>query len=413
MSVAFIAIGDEVLRGETHEANGAALANRLQSRGTSLCEIRVVSDTSADIARAVGELCGRAKLVITSGGLGPTDDDGTRQAIATAANAPLYEDPELANGIRTRYERLGRQWIALNLRQAQIPTGARPLTNRFGTAPGFTLALKGARVAVLPGPPRECKGMLDDHLDDLLNEAQIASHPIVEHCLRVFGITESELQDRLNRLAGYNDVRIRSLPSFPEIRLQIRCAPDRADTAAHDFAEAASKHLGWRVFAHDRSSTFAQVVVDELRAHELTLSVAESCTGGLIGHMLTDVPGVSAVLLADFVTYANQTKRDLLGVQETTLEANGAVSEAVVRAMAEGAKQRTGADYAVATSGIAGPSGGSNEKPVGTVWFAVAGPAGTVAHHRFFPGLDRHRFKRFAAWAALALVRRTVLQTAA
>ncbi len=412
MTVAFVAIGDEVLRGETRETNGAALAQRLHERGLTLQQVRIVSDQAEQVGDALHHLTQSASLIITTGGLGPTDDDGTRQAVADLTGRPLREDSALAATIRARYERRGRSWVALNLRQALLPDGAVALPNQHGTAPGFAVQLNDAWIACLPGPPREVAGMLDDHLDDLLGRTAIVTQPVQEHCLRIFGITESQLQQQLCDTAGYDRVRIRSLPSFPELRLHVRPATGYTDGDAAMFAQTVATELDWRVFARRRQTSFAQVVVDELRDRDFTLAVAESCTGGLIGDMLTNVPGVSAVLLADFVTYANAAKRDVLGVAEQSLHDHGAVSEQVVRAMAEGAKRNTGADFAIATSGIAGPAGGSAEKPVGTVWFGVSGPAGTTAHSRLFAGLQRSRFKRLAAWSTLALLRRAVIQAA-
>ncbi len=406
MAIAFVAIGDEVLRGETREANGHALAEVLAGRGVPLCEMRVIADDHDTVMATMSDLASRVALVITSGGLGPTDDDGTRKAMADVAGTELQIDDALENGIRARYERLGRRFVEINLRQAEIPAGSVALANRYGTAPGFAIQAGASHVAAFPGPPREFAGMLADHLDTLLDLAGIVAAPVDERCVRVFGITESALQTRMRELPGYDAVAVRSLPSFPEIRLEVR--PLRADRAdrADLFVQHLVEALSWRIFAADKRTTYAQALVALLQDRDATLAIAESCTGGLLGHLLTDVPGVSATLLGDFVTYANSAKQGVLGVDETTLIEHGAVSEQTAREMAEGARRVTGADYAVATTGIAGPSGGSDDKPVGTVCFAVSGPGGTTAHTRLFPGLDRSRFKRLAAWSAMALLRR-------
>ena len=411
MAIRFVAIGDEVLRGETREGNGAQLAQRLAQRGASLAEIRVISDEADEVAATLRALAPSSQLIVTSGGLGPTDDDGTRAALAALTGQPLQRVKTLADGIRARYARMGRAWIELNLKQAEIPTGATPLPNAHGTAPGFCCEVHGALIACLPGVPREVTGMLDDHLDTLLQRASVATSPVIEHCLRIFGVTESGLQKQLRDLPGYEDVLIRSLPSFPEIRLEIRSAPGIDNERAIAFTEQTREALGWRVFADDHAQTYAGALVQLLQSRGQTLAVAESCTGGLVDHLLTDVPGVSATLKAGVVSYSNEAKRDLLGVSWDDIMQHGAVSEPVARAMAEGARSAAGSDWAVATTGIAGPTGGSEDKPVGTIWIGVAGPAGATAHRRIFPGLDRWRFKRLAAWTALALLRRAMLQT--
>ena len=331
MTIICIAIGDEVLGGETREGNGYALAQRVARFGARLGEVRVIADERRALMDALALAAGPGRLVVTSGGLGPTDDDGTRQAVADALGVALAQDDRLTAELTARYERLGRRWVAVNLRQAFIPAGATPLSNRLGTAPGFVAPFAGGHVACLPGPPREFAGMLDDHLPDLLARAKIATTPVVEHCLRVFGITESALQEKLAALPDYDAVRVRSLPHFPEIRLEIRAAQPTAATVAERFTEAAVAALDWRVFARDRDATLAGVVVGELLARHKQVAFAESCTGGLIGHMLTEVPGVSATLLADLVTYSNAAKRDVLGVPQATLDEHGAVSEATAR----------------------------------------------------------------------------------
>lgn len=408
-TIGFVAIGDEILRGETREANGYALATRLQRKGLALTELRVVPDSALPVAAALRDLAQSCRLIITSGGLGPTDDDGTRLAMADVTGRKLVENETLADGIRSRYAKLGREWIALNLRQAMIPQGCAPLANLHGTAPGFVVPLGDSWVAALPGPPRELRGMVDDHLDQLLQTAGIRAAPITEHCLRVFGLTESGLAHKLSEIPGFSGVAVRSLPSFPDIRLEIRAASGHTDASAAAFADRAAVRLGWRVYARSRDATFAGELVTLLQTRGQTVAVAESCTGGLVGHLLTDVPGVSATLLAGFCTYSNAAKSTILGVDPALITAHGAVSEAVVRAMAEGARRVTGADFAIATSGIAGPGGGTDDKPVGTLWLAVSGPNGTTAMLRFFPGLDRGRFKTLAAWSAMGLLRRETL----
>lgn len=405
MSVVLLAIGDELLRGESREGNGPVLAEALSSRGLALTEIRVIGDDLAGMGRTLADLGSRAKLVVCSGGLGPTDDDVTRQALATAAGVTLERDAAALAALQQRFRRLGREMDPSNARQADIPLGATLLANAHGTAPGFALRLGDSVVACFPGVPREFAGMLADHLDTLLQASGLEGvSGRREVTLRLFGITESDMQGVLGRLPHYGCVAMRSLPDFPEIRLKFA---ERDDPAGYDaLLQEARQALGWRIHGEGDGDSHAAAVLRALQAHGVRLAVAESCTGGLLGHLLTEVPGASAGLVADVVAYANEAKVALLDVAPDLLERHGAVSDEVVRAMAEGARKRCGADLAVATTGIAGPGGGTAEKPVGTVHIAVAGERGVTARKVAIPGLDRWRFKRLVAHMAMADVRR-------
>lgn len=410
MTVAFMAVGDEILCGETREGNGHALAQRLSRRGLVISGWRVVSDSQPTVIQASRELARLHALVIVSGGLGPTDDDGTRDAIAEAAGRPLVRDAALADELARRYSAQGRAFGPENDRQAWRPEGANVLVNRAGSAPGFVVPVGSGLLACLPGVPSEFAAMLDEHLDDLLAAAGVVAKPRPERTLRVFGIAESDLQGRLSALSGYAHIHVRSLPHFPEIRLALTCADPAGDLDA--FVHAARHVLGWRVFSTDPKEPFAAAVVRALQGAQATLAVAESCTGGLIGHMLTDIPGVSATLIADAVCYANSAKERLAGVPAAVLAREGAVSEATARAMAEGIRRKTGADFGLATTGIAGPGGGTKDKPVGTVYMAVAGRDGTAAWQQRYRHLDRRRFKQLVAYSALARLKAAALAVA-
>lgn len=408
MSVAFCAIGDELRLGETREANGFALAQALRSRDVELAEARIVGDDRAAIATALRELSGRHRLVVLSGGLGPTEDDFTRDAVAEALGVALVVDDAALAGVVHRAESRGRVAGLLERRQAHFPAGAEVVANHHGTAPGFAVRSGPALVVALPGVPREVRGMLADGLEDWLRRANVPFGRVHEVSLSVFGIPESALGERLRVLPGGDRVYIRSLPHFPWIRLRIR-SHDGPDAAAA-FADAAEADLAWRVYARDDDAlTLAGATLAASRSRGWTLAVAESCTGGHVGDLLTDVAGASDIFLGSAVTYANQAKADLLGVDSALLASHGAVSVEVATAMAVGARSRFGSDLAVATSGIAGPSGGSADKPVGTLCVAIATPTGTWARSLHLPGLDRERFKQLAAHTALALVRRSLI----
>lgn len=405
MHIAFVAIGDELLRGESREGNAAVLADLLEARGHRLAEVRVLPDDFASIAGALRDLQTRPTLVVISGGLGPTDDDFTRAAVAKAVGVPLIRDNALVEQIRARFTGLGRVMHPANERQAEFPCGAQVLRNDHGSAPGFVMPLGQGQVACFPGVPREFRRMLDDHLDALLQAVGLpAPRARREITLRLFGIPESDMQGVLTGLPHYHAVHMRSLPKYPEIRLKFA---EKDDPAGYDALLAEARQaLGWHVYGEGEADSHAAATLRALQARQASVAVAESCTGGLIGHLLTDVPGASATLRADVVAYANEAKVAFMQVDPRLLEVHGAVSEPVARAMAEGARRRMDATVAVATTGIAGPGGGSEHKPVGTAYLALATPDGTRVKAMNFPGVDRVRFKQLVAHSALAELRR-------
>jgi nicotinamide-nucleotide amidase len=404
MGIAFLAVGDELLRGESREGNGFALATALAARGTRLREARTLPDDREAIRLALHDVAASNRLVVISGGLGPTDDDFTREAVAAALSVPLARDEAVLAALTERFANLGRTMHPSNARQADRPRGATLLHNDHGTAPGFAIALGGTLVVCLPGVPREFEKMLGDHLDGLLARAGIATAARDEVTLRVFGITESELQGLLDAL-HYSDVAtLRSLPTWPEIRLKLAA---RADVGAfRQLLDNVREELGWRCYGEGDDDSHAAATLRALVHTGATLAVAESCTGGTIGHLLTDVPGCSRVLLADAVCYANSAKAALANVDPDLMAQHGAVSESVARALAEGIRKRTGAAVAIATTGIAGPDGGTAEKPVGLVFLALATAVGTQVDRLTFTGVERRRWKRLVAHLALAKLRR-------
>jgi nicotinamide-nucleotide amidase len=294
-----------------------------------------------------------------------------------------------------------------NLKQAERPRGTALLANRFGTAPGLLAQLGHSWIACFPGVPREFSGMLTDHLPQLLQLIGAPDQPPQHVTFKVFGIPEADLQGVLGQLPDYGAAEFRSLPSFPDIRIKFASKGD--DAAFARLLSQIRAALGWRLYGEGDHDSLAAATLRSLQARNWTLAVAESCTGGLIGHLVTEVPGASATFLADVVTYANSAKTALANVPADVIATHGAVSEEVALAMARGARAVTGADVDVATTGIAGPAGGSEAKPVGTVCLAVVWPGGDYVVRRHFPGLDRGRWKRLIASTALAEVRRMVL----
>ena len=404
MRVVFLAIGDELLRGESRESNGAALAWQLTQLGLQLASMAVVGDSRVAIAKAIAD-AGREGPValIISGGLGPTDDDFSRDAIALALDVPLVHSVQAMEQIERRFARFGRTMHPSNERQAWIPQGARLVENRHGTAPGFACQHRGTVVLALPGVPREFSAMLADFLSEFVTSAGLVPQSREEVTLRLFGIAEGDMQGVLHGLPHYTAAQMRSLPQWPEIRLKLARAGDQTAYAA--LLAEVQAHLGRHIYGQGDADSHAAAVLRALQARQATLAVAESCTGGLLASLLTDVPGASQSLLLGVVAYANDAKLQVLDVDPALLQAHRAVSLEVAAAMAQGARRRSGADVAVATSGIAGPQGGSDDKPIGTLCLAVADGSGVWPERVQLPGLDRQRFKVLAAHMALDRVR--------
>ncbi|HEX6940732.1 MAG TPA: competence/damage-inducible protein A [Longimicrobiales bacterium] len=408
-AVELLTIGDELLLGDRVDTNSAWLARRLGAEGIRVARRATVGDDEAAIADAVRDALGRTGGVLCTGGLGPTADDLTRPAVARVFGRTLRVDEDVLAAIRARFARLGREMPESNRVQAEVPAGATVLPNAWGTAPGLALEDDAGRFAILlPGVPHEMKRLVDAHvLPYLRRRWPAAGRPIVSRILRTTGIAESAVAERVADLAAtFRPLTVAYLPGFAGVDLRLTSwgALD-ADAATRrlDEAEAALRErLHGFVYGTD-DDDLAAVVGAELKRRGLTLAVAESCTGGLIAKRMTDAPGASAYVLAGIVTYSNDSKRALLGVRPETLATHGAVSEETVREMAEGALRVVGADYAIAVSGVAGPGGGSPEKPVGTVWVCVAGAGRTEPRLLRLPG-DREEVRERAAQAAIALL---------
>ena len=406
MRIVFLAIGDELLRGESREGNGAVLAQALAARGLQLAELRVLPDSFPAIASALQQLTTEPTLVVCSGGLGPTDDDFTRAAVAQAFGVALFRDAGVLAALQARYAAAGRTMHASNARQADFPVGAAVLANAHGTAPGFALPVAGGLVVSLPGVPAEFRALIDDHLDTLLQRVHLTPKLRNEITFRLFGIPESDMQGVLTGLPHYPAAAMRSLPAFPEIRLKLaeREDPDGFSALLAEVRAA----LGWRIYSERDDDSHAAAVLRALAAKQSTVAIAESCTGGLIGHLLTEVPGASRSFVGDTVVYANEAKRALLGVPNEMLEEFGAVSEETARAMATAVRERCGATFGVATTGIAGPDGGSATKPVGLCYVAVASEKECRVRELRIGAIGRSRFKLLVAHTAFAELRRSI-----
>jgi nicotinamide-nucleotide amidase len=406
MTCAVLSIGTELTRGELVNTNAAWLGAELTAIGFEVIAQATVDDERARIAEAVEQLGAKVRVLVCTGGLGPTTDDVTTEAVGAALGVRLARDEASLEAIRRRLERFGRTMSATNAKQADFPDGADILPNPVGTAPGFGVRVGECVAYFLPGVPGEMKKMFEEQVVPRIRA--LASNNLFQLRLRTFGLPESLVGERLAGVeAAFPGTTIGYRAHFPEIEEKV-LARAASHAAARDVAERATAEVRGRLGAHvfgETDDTFAGVVGRALRTRGWTLAIAESCTGGLVGHMLTREPGASDFLLLDAVTYANSAKSRILGVDEETIRWHGAVSSEVAGAMAQGARRVSGADLALALTGVAGPSGGSEEKPVGTVYIALARPDGTTdVKHRVLPG-DRSRIQTLAAYAGLQLVR--------
>lgn len=414
MKIEVVTIGDELLLGYTIDTNAAHLARTLAAEGVEIVRRTTCGDTAESIASAVRDALDRTGAVITTGGLGPTSDDLTKPSIAALFGREMVlDDAHLAwmeERWRTRFQ---RPMPASNRQQAMLPTGARKLTNNHGSAPGIWLEDdRGRWVAMLPGVPREMRGMLADTLLPLVRERAGGGGRVVRSLtLRTTGIGESAIADLISTLdVGVGDVGLSYLPNAngTDLRLTVRDAlPADADARLTIAAGRLRRIVGDWVYGED-GIDLAAVVIDLCRVRGLSVAVAESCTGGLLGARLTDIPGSSSVVQGGVIAYSYELKSSLLGVPADLLATDGAVSESVVRAMATGGRVATGADAVMAITGIAGPGGGMERKPVGTVWIAVD-LRGEVEARRFMMIGDRAEVRQRSAQAALDMLRRRLL----
>ncbi len=407
MFAAVLSIGTELTRGELINGNAAWLGEQLTALGFEVMSHVTVGDDRDRIVETVRDLAERTQVVVATGGLGPTTDDLTAAAVAAALDVPLFRDEPSLDRIRQKWASFGREMPESNVKQAEFPRGATVLPNPVGTAPGFAVELGTARLFFLPGVPREMQILFRESIVPAV--APLVARTSYQVHLRTFGMTESQVGDLL---AGIEEeapgVTLGYRAHFPEIEVKVLARAPRA-AEAQTLAEQVAQHvrdcLGDAVYG-DRDDTFPAAVGRILRDRGLTVACAESCTGGLLGALLTSVPGSSDYLMLDAVVYANSSKTQVLGISPDILRAYGAVSGETASAMAEGALRLAKSDLAVSITGIAGPGGGSDDKPVGTVWFGLARKEGTtVTKLRRLSG-DRERVRTLAAYVALKMLAR-------
>ncbi len=410
MKAEILTIGDEVLRGEIVDTNKSYLADRLLALDIETRFQTSVRDDPTDMTDAFRRAAARSDITLVSGGLGPTRDDLTAAVFAEAFGLELVLDDAVLAQIRSFFRTRGREMTPNNVSQARFPKGADILPNPLGTAPGFSIAQGVTRFFCLPGVPNEMARMMEEQVVPRLEAIGPTGQLVRARLLRTFGMGESALDDELKDIATAGDVSLGFRTAFPDnyLRPLVRAATaEQAEAALDRICDAIRERLGPLVYG-EGEQTLDAVVGQLLAERGMTLAVAESCTGGWIAKQITDNPGSSAYFAGGVVAYSNSAKSALLGVPATTLEEHGAVSDLVARAMAEGVRERFDADIGVATTGISGPDGGTDGKPVGLVHVALAREGATYAEAFVFR-MDRMRHRQLTAQVALDWIRRTLL----
>lgn len=407
MNAEIIAVGTELLTPQRVDTNSLYLTAELNDFGVEVITKCVIGDDRERLADAIRRALSRSQIVILSGGLGPTEDDLTRESAGDALDRKLVYHPEITQQLEQRFAQMKRRMVELNKRQAFVIAGADILPNDRGTAPGQWIEDSGRHVVLLPGPPHELKAMFERQCRPRL--ARIVPRQVIRTLvLRVAGMPESDLDQLISPVyKKYANPVTTILANAGEIQIHLRAHGETEAETKALLAEVSAPIellLGDRCYSRNGQS-LEEVIGQALRERQATLSVAESCTGGLLGERLTAIPGSSAYFLGGFITYSNRMKMEFLGVSEEIIAQHGAVSHETAEAMALGARRRTGSTIGAAITGIAGPEGGSQAKPVGTVYVGVADPTGCQVLHRQFIG-DRARIRQFASTMALDLIRR-------
>jgi nicotinamide-nucleotide amidase len=410
MKAEIIAVGSELLTPDRVDTNSLFLTAQLNRLGIEVTRKTVVGDDLAPLRNAFDDAAKRVELVIASGGLGPTEDDRTRDAVADLFGRKLARDPAVMSRIEARFHQLGRKMSEVNARQAMVPEGADVLENDRGTAPGLWLEAAGRIVILLPGPPHELKAMFAAQVEPRL--ARLATGVrLVARELRVAGMGESDVDQRIAPIyTRHGDVQTTILAAPGEIQIHLRMwskDTGAAERQLQGIQESIVLALGEAVFT-TAGESMEDVVARELTMHQATIATAESCTGGLLAERLTRISGSSAYFLGGVVSYSNTLKSAWVDVPPEIIESRGAVSSEVAVALADGIRRRTGATLGVGITGVAGPTGGTPEKPVGTVHVAIADASGSKERGIHYPG-ERDRIRWQASQTALDLVRRYFL----
>jgi nicotinamide-nucleotide amidase len=417
MAAEIICVGTELLLGDILNSNSQYLAKELAALAVPHFYQTVVGDNVDRIHQAIEIACARSSILIFTGGLGPTPDDLTTESISSYFQTPLIEHPEVVADIEHKYAQRGRKMTASNRKQARQPVGADILPNSLGTAPGMIWQPHaGITIFTFPGVPREMYRMWRDTAVPFLKTQGYGQNTIYSRSLRFFGIAESALAEKVNHLFDSTNPTVAPYAGMGQVRLRISaCAAN--ETEANALIEPIDREIkqiaGENYFGSDED-TLASVVGQLLIAKGQTLAVAESCTGGGLGQMLTEIPGSSSYFMGGIISYANQVKIDLLGVNEADLAREGAVSETVACQMAAGVKAKLGTDWGVSITGVAGPGGGTETKPVGLVYIGIARPNGEVEGLKYQLGIQQERglIRQMSVAQSLDLLRRQLIGSA-
>lgn len=416
MRAEIISIGDELLIGQVINTNASYISSKLGSIGIGVSRVTTVGDSLPEIRRAFQRAWKEADVVIVTGGLGPTHDDISKDAVARFFGKELVLDKKTLKAVEARFAGFGyKKMPASNLGQAMVPKDFTVLRNGAGTAPGLLFQEKGKSFVILPGVPREMQWILDDSLLKILKKsAKAVSNEVIRHrVLMTYGIGESSLAELIGDVKAILEegATLAFLPSVPIVRLRITVrgkSVTKVDKMLARIESRIREKAGRYIYGVDDIS-FQRAVVELLLSNHVTLATAESCTGGLLSARLTEIPGVSAAFVGGVISYRDDVKRAMLGVAAATIRSHGAVSEETAKQMAEGIRSRLGSDLAVSITGIAGPDGGTKEKPVGTVWIAIAQGGAPTDARKFQFGGERDAIRERAVYAAMAMVRTRLL----
>ena len=404
MIAEIITIGDELLIGQVIDTNSAWIGKTLNAAGIQIIQINSISDKAEEIISTLDKSLKRSKLILITGGLGPTRDDITKQTLARYFDSPLVVNQEALENVTAIFKRLNRPLLAVNKKQAEVPANCTILLNQNGTAPGMWFEKDGSIIVSMPGVPYEMKGMVENQVLPMLR-SRFCLPAIIHHTILTAGIGESFLAEMISavedELPEY--IKLAYLPALSLVRLRLSGYGADVKTLKAALEEQSGKirAIISKYIITEEDIPIQAAIVKKLIARKKTLSLAESCTGGYISHLITSLPGASQVLLAGVVSYSNAAKVNFLGVNSETISSHGAVSEEVANEMVRGILLKTGSDYAIAVTGIAGPDGGSEDKPVGTVWIS-AGDKHSVYARKFIFGNQRAQNIERSANSALA-----------
>lgn len=408
MRIELITTGEELLDGRVCDRNSSEISGVLFQHGFAVAQVTVIGDDPETLYSLIQTRSQTAQVLILTGGLGPTSDDYTRSVLARLSHKPLKSDPAIVKRLRSYYQDRNLPITDLALSQAAVPEGAVLIANPVGLAPGICIRLEnGGGVYALPGVPAEMRCMLQNYVVPELISKRCEKTPFFK-LYKIFGLREYQVADRLKSLMLPSEVEIGYQIRFPEIAVRLRITSDMATAAEIAFwDQEITDRLAPFIYGTDQETFFGKLG-EQLAAKGLIFAVAESCTGGMLSQMITAIPGASRYFWGSVVAYHNQIKQDFLAVPAPVLKTHGAVSESVARLMAEGVRKRFSADIGLSVTGIAGPDGGTPEKPVGTVFIACATKQDTVAQQFSF-AYDRERMQKMSAYSALEMLRQQVL----